>query len=148
MKVDVKLVVLGFAALAVLVGVGFSLRPEAVVEPAAQPPAPVVATAPPKVDVVAPTREETAEPPKLRFPKREDKMPEAKFVDPEGTVWGHVTDAVNKQPIEFFHTYLMPIEAGDIVEFASHPENRKIDGNDRGAFTYREVAKGKYTLLV
>ncbi len=147
MNVRTKLALFGIAALAVIAAVVLALRRDETSPPSQAEPPRVVATAPPAPDAVAPpNREETvAAPPRL---VRKEQQYVATPTNPDETLWGHVTDAISKQPIDFFHTYLMSVEAGDIVELASKPENRRIFGNDRGAFTYRELAKGKYNLLV
>lgn len=141
-------IVAAIAALGVLVGVYFALHGG----DASPPPPPAVDAATNEVAEleVAPEPIERIEPEVAPAPRRPREMafPEARFSDPAQTVWGHVVDAVTKQPIDFFQTYLVPVEVGDVLAVAERQEYVRIWGNSKGAFTYREVAEGKYGLLV
>jgi len=121
-------------------GEGIAVEAPPIVE---APPEPVVDVAPP-----APASREIPELAPTVRRSRDVVFPEARFSDPEQTVWGHVTDAVTKQPIDFFQTFLVPLEAGDVAEVADRQEYIRIWGNSKGAFTYREVTAGNYGLLV
>jgi Carboxypeptidase regulatory-like domain len=79
---------------------------------------------------------------------RQPHYPPARATIPEETIWGHVVDAVSKEPIDFFHTYFAPVEEGPIDQLAQRQDYIRLWGNSKGAFTLRELARGKYGLLI
>lgn len=139
---------LGAGAMLVLGGVYFALRGgDAVVEPR---PEPVAVPVEPPPAIAEPAETVRIEPEVAPTPRRPREMvfPEARLSDPAQTVWGHVVDAVTKEPIDFFRTYLVPVEVGDVLEIAAREDYARLWGNSNGAFTYREVTDGKYGLLI
>lgn len=136
-------------ALAIVGAVFVSLWSEPVEERAPVASEPVAP--PPEIVAKAPAVPER-EAPAVAAPKLDRRgraIPEApQPTDRTRVIWGHVKDSIDKAPIEYFHTYCAPADAGDIVKLAERPDYRQVWGNELGAFTLRDLAPGTYSLLV